>query len=497
VEVVKPIDSLLRIMIEQGATELRLASDQRPLMLKGDVELPLMMLATPTETIQRLLDDLWTLQSAALREHGRVSVGYQSAQLGAFDVKLVQLAGSALEVSFQRPAAAVQDGGQSGAGHREPAAQPGTVAATAAAPRDATPGKEESSAELPSPMIAALARAASRGASDVHFSQGRRPMIRIDGELYALDGADDVDVAALVVGRAQLDQIRSGRSLDRALDVPAVGRVRVNVYTSEEGLCAAVRILRKTAPELEELNLPPVLESLVKLPHGLVIACGPTGSGKSATLAALAQRAMQTRSRVLISLEDPIEYIIRPVHEAGLVRQREVGAHVRDFATGLRDALREDPDLILIGEMRDPETIGFALTAAETGHLVLTSLHSRTAASAVERIVDTYPPERQRQIRVQLADALRAVISQRLLPRAKGAGRVPAVELLKVTYAVASLIREGRTAQIVSAIQAGGEEGMLPLERTLADLVRAGTIRREAAVAVANDVRMLNEYLRG
>ena len=198
---------------------------------------------------------------------------------------------------------------------------------------------------------------------------------------------------------------------------------------------------------------------------------------------------------MLVTLEDPIEYLIRP-RNAALVRQREVGTHVRDFATGLRDALREDPDVLLVGEMRDAETISLALTAAETGHLVLASLHSRTAASAVERIVDTYPPERQRQIRVQLADALRAVISQRLLATAGGDGRVPAVELLRVTYGVANLIREGRTAQIVSAMQAGGDDGMLPLERSLADLARAGTITRESALAAANDTATLGEYLR-
>ena len=169
---------------------------------------------------------------------------------------------------------------------------------------------------------------------------------------------------------------------------------------------------------------------------------------------------------------------------------------MRDFATGLRDALREDPDILLIGEMRDPETISLALTAAETGHLVFASLHSRTAPSAIERIVDTYPPERQRQIRVQLADALRAVISQRLVPRADGEGLVPAVELLRVTHGVANLIREHRTAQIVNALQAGGEDGMLVLERHLAELVRAGRVRRDIALAAANNPETLGEYLR-
>jgi twitching motility protein PilT len=321
-------------------------------------------------------------------------------------------------------------------------------------------------------------------------------VVRVNGTLEALDDAAGFDAAVLLGGQPQLEQLRGGGSVDRGFDVPAVGRVRVNVYASDEGLCAAVRILRRDAPTLSDLQLPPHLEPLIALPHGLVVACGPTGSGKSSTLAALVQHALRAQPRVLVTLEDPIEYLIRPPHESGLVRQREVGTHVRDFATGLRDALREDPDMLLIGEMRDPETIGLALTAAETGHLVFASLHSRTAPSAVERIVDTYPPERQRQIRVQLADSLRAVIAQRLIPTADGSGRVPAVELLRVTYGVANLIREGRTAQIVNALQAGGSEGMLVLERHLADLVRAKRIRHETALAAANDADALSEYLR-
>ncbi|MBI1816068.1 MAG: PilT/PilU family type 4a pilus ATPase [Deltaproteobacteria bacterium] len=341
-----------------------------------------------------------------------------------------------------------------------------------------------------------LTRAASQGASDIHLSPQRAPIVRINGELRVFDDTAGFDATALLAGPAQLERVRDRGSVDRAFDLPGVGRVRVNVYASEEGLCAAVRILRREAPPLADLNLPSLLEPLVDLAHGLVIACGPTGCGKSTTLAALVQHALRARSQVLLTIEDPIEYVIRPLRASGLVRQREVGTHVRDFATGLRDALREDPDILLIGEMRDPETISLALTAAETGHLVFASLHSRTAASAVERIVDTYAPERQRQIRVQLADSLRAVISQRLLPTADGTSRVPAVELLRVTHAVANLIREGRTAQIVSALQAGGSDGMLVLERSLTDLVRTNRIRRETALAVANDSTTLGEYLR-
>jgi twitching motility protein PilT len=480
----KAIDSMLRILVLQGGTELRLASDRRPQMFKEAIELPLTILTMSTERIRELLGDLWTAHEPELRERGRRSLSYRSAELGTFAVELVQPDASELEVRFRR-----EGGG--------PRAQDESVSGDPCG--DGVIGRatsgDEDTGKAPAELIALLARSVSRGVSDIHLSARRAPIVRVNGTLVALEGEPGFDAAALL-GPAGPERVRAGGSLDRAFDVPGVGRVRVNVYASDDGLCAAVRILAREAPALSDLNLPPQVDPLVEFPHGLVIACGPTGSGKSTTLAALVQHALRARPQVLVTLEDPIEYLIRPMHASGLVRQREVGTHVRDFATGLRDALREDPDLLLVGEMRDPETISLALTAAETGHLVFASLHSRTASSAVERIVDTYPPERQRQIRVQLADSLRAVISQRLVPTADGAGRVPAVELLRVTHGVANLIREGRTAQIASALQAGGSDGMLVLELCLADLVRAGRIRRETALAVANDPAMLSERLR-
>jgi twitching motility protein PilT len=251
------------------------------------------------------------------------------------------------------------------------------------------------------------------------------------------------------------------------------------------------------------------------LPNGLVLVCGATGSGKSTTLAAIAQEALRRRSVLLVTLEDPIEYGLAPSSRS-LVRRRWIGHDAPSFASGLRDALREDPDVILVGEMRDPETIGLALTAAETGHLVLASMHSRSAVSAIERIVDAYAPERQRQIHVQLADALRAIVAQRLVPRARadlaidaisqpnrglvargrsGGGRVPAIEVLRGNHAVACLIREGKTEQIASAIQSGRRDGMITLERCLADRVQAGEIKVEDARAVANDLDSLAVYL--
>jgi twitching motility protein PilT len=235
-------------------------------------------------------------------------------------------------------------------------------------------------------------------------------------------------------------------------------------------------VLRKRAPDLSTLGLPVPLDWVVEHQNGLVLITGATGSGKSTTLAALAQRALEKRPGMLITLEDPIEYTYGKPALGSLIRQREIGRHVASYATGLRDALREDPDILLVGEMRDAESIHQALTAAETGHLVLASLHSRTAPSAVQRIVDVYPPERQHQIRSQLADSLRVVVSQRLLPRASGRGRVPAVEILNVNHGAAHLIREGKIAQLVTTIQTGSKENMISMQRCLDLLAQRGHI---------------------
>jgi twitching motility protein PilT len=353
----------------------------------------------------------------------------------------------------------------------------------------------------PSPELAALiAQAGALRASDLHLCSGERPFVRIDGRLSALGDEPFASLEPLLegcLGPGARRRLGAGRSVDLSATAPGVGRFRLNVYRASAGLAAAVRLLPAHAPTLGELSLPFALDDLIELPHGLIVVCGPTGSGKSSTLAALAQEALRRRSIVLVSLEDPIEYHLSARGRASLVRQRQIGRDVADFPTGLRDALREDPDVMLIGEMRDPETIGLALTAAETGHLVLASLHSRSAPSAVERIVDAYPPERQQQIRVQLADALRAVVAQRLLPRARGGGRVPALEVMRVSHSVASLIREGKTAQMATAIQSGRREGMVPLERCLVDMIRAGQVTEAAARAVANDVAALSGYGQG
>lgn len=271
-------------------------------------------------------------------------------------------------------------------------------------------------------------------------------------------------------------------------------RLRVNVFKTAQGLCAAVRLLPSAPPPLDRLGLPPEVLNLSRAPHGLILVCGHTGAGKSTTLASFVQTLLGRSPGICITLESPIEYHLSAANAQSLIRQREVGTHVESFPIGLRDALREDPDLLLIGEMRDAETAALALTAAETGHLVLSSLHSRTAASTIQRIVDLFPPTQHAQVRSQLADSLRAVVSQRLLPSRQPGKRVVAAEVLTLNAAAAHHIREGRTEQLPTCIQSGKEDGMLPLERDLARLVNEGKVEREVARAAANTASLFDRY---
>jgi twitching motility protein PilT len=348
-----------------------------------------------------------------------------------------------------------------------------------------------------SPALGELvARAAAVRASDLHLADGDAPRVRVDGKLRALDDTPLGEVRALLgLSTGEVDWLAGGRTLDRGLDAGGAGPLRVHVYKTSNGLAAALRLLPPAAPSLSSLRIQPSLQDLIGFPHGLVLVCGAAGSGKSTTLAALAQEALYRRSILLVTLEDPIEYQLLPGPQA-LIRRRQVGRDVRDFPSGLRDALREDLDVLIVGELRDAETIQLALTAAETGHLVLASLHSRSAASAIARIVDAYPAAQQDQARSQLADVLRAVVAQRLLPRARGSGRVPAIELLRATSAVSALIREGKQPQLVTAMQSGKTDGMVTLERSLATLVQSGEVDLSDARAAANDPASLDAALR-
>ncbi|MGO9833576.1 MAG: type IV pilus twitching motility protein PilT [Polyangiaceae bacterium] len=496
------IDSLLAIVNQQAANELRMGTDREPKMFAYGSAKRLSIPMTPSDTLRDLLGEILTPErEQAMRAKGRLEATYDGGVLGAFQVTLIAREGG-FDVTFlrsartrERPSDAASPAVEAspavaqpppGSASNLPIATPPAVAARFGDEEEPTGG---------SLLAAYVVTAASLRASDLHLADGEPPSVRVDGRLHRLDLASAVDVATtLGLGDAERAYLARGDSIDSAREVVGVGRVRVHVFQSSAGLAAAVRLLPRTAPSLASLHLPLPLEDLAELPHGLVLVCGASGSGKSTTLAALAQEALRRRSIVLTTLEDPIEFALSPP-ETSLARRRQIGRDVRDFATGLRDALREDPDVLLVGEMRDKETIRLALTAAETGHLVLSSLHSRSAASAIERIVDVFPAEGQTQVRTQLADSLRAVVVQRLLPRARGEGRIPVVEVLRMTHAVGALIREGKTSQIASTLQSGKREGMLSLERCLADRVQAGEIRLEDARAAANEPSSLTSYL--
>jgi twitching motility protein PilT len=356
---------------------------------------------------------------------------------------------------------------------------------------------------VPEGVVAqALARAELERASDVLLSTDRAVRLRVGGALVELDTLV-VDADAILrtflplldaPRRAELE--RRG-SVDLALDLRAAGggrRWRINLFRQFGGLAVAMRPIRTEVPSLRELGLPDDLHELTAHRSGLVLVTGTAGAGKSTTLVALVEHVNRTAAKHVITLEDPIEY--EYAQGRALIHQREIGRHVDDFASGLRAALRETPDIIMVGELRDREAISAALTAAETGHLVLATLHSGSAAMAVDRVVDVFPEHQQAQVRAQLASVLRAVLTQVLLPSTRPPQRVPAYEKLLVTTAVGAKIRELRGHQIQSEIQKGRAEGMVSLELSLARLVRAGKLAMEVAIAHANDRHLFGDLLR-
>lgn len=327
-------------------------------------------------------------------------------------------------------------------------------------------------------------------ASDLHLSAGAYPLLRIHGELIPVDDKIyDKDRVHQMIYEVLSDdrkaQLEENHEIDFALELAEVGRFRVNVFYQRRGESAAFRLIPTKIKTIEELGLPPVLNSLARAKKGLVLVTGPTGSGKSTTLAAMIDLLNRERKDHILTIEDPIEF----VHEnkGCLVNQREVGPHTNSFAIALRSALREDPDIILVGEMRDLETIQMALTAAETGHIVFATLHTNSAPQTVDRIIDVFPPHQQQQIRIQLSEALVGVVSQILIPTIDGRGRVCACEVMVANPAIKNLIREGKTHQMPSIIQTGAREGMQSMDQCLKTLVMKGKISKEEAMLRAVD----------
>jgi len=535
------IDSLLKLVEAQKADALIIASERVPLLKKAGADLALSMPKVSHDMVSVFLEDLVDGdQLAALHQDGSLRINHNVGD-AVFSAELRSEHGRYhLAFYLQRVGqpAAPRRGTGAPAGRpmtgpqpirsRDPGLPGPAIMPAPVAPRPpviSAPSRPvpEDSRHVPSdsPMsvdsvggyreaasnagdLIELALQAHRdGASDLLLSTGLPARLRLGGTLRETGLVCDAEqiLALAAIGwspERRLEFERSG-SVDLALDLaPGPGarplRFRVNLFRQQRGLAAAIRPVRSEVPSLAQLGLPEDFKALVQYPSGLVLMTGPTGSGKSTTLAALIEHVNQSSAKHVLTLEDPVE--LRYVSKRSMIHQREVGTDVESFASGLRAALREDPDIILVGEMRDQETIAAALTAAETGHLVLSTLHSGSAGMAIDRIIDVFPGPKQPQVRLQLAGALRAIITQVLLP-SRSLERVPAYEKMLVTAAIASQIREGRAHQIANQIQTGRAEGMMSLEQSLLALLRSGRISIEAAMDVAPDPDSLRRAYRG
>jgi twitching motility protein PilT len=472
------IVSLLRVMSLRDAEALTLEANKVPsLRRRGNVEAMSMPAIEP-----KLLEDfIVPLVAGKSLDDGPLMVSFAddegttypiTIERGASGLRIVARKGAAKAPAAKPKAAAVI---------AEPSPPTASAAPIAAAMPAEVDGDHVAIRDRLAQLLAApIAVGNGRGASDVFVSTGQQTRARVDGRLEPIDASiDDDELHACVAAL--------GGTADLSIDVGEV-RVRLGAFEHANGAAIAARIIRDRVPSLAELALPPELGPIVEQRDGLVLVCGPTGSGKSTTLASLIDLLDQRIAAHVITLEDPIEY--RFVARRSLIHQRELGLHFPTFARGLRAALRESPDVILLGELRDPETIAAALTAAETGHLVLATLHAPNAAGAIDRIIDAFPETAQRQIRTQLAQVLRTVITQFLLPRRDG-GRAPAIELVPVTNAVSNIIRKGDLHTLPTAIQSGREAGMIPLEKSLAKLLDAGIVSPQAVKRIAADHDLL------
>ncbi|GBC93953.1 Twitching mobility protein [bacterium HR15] len=343
-----------------------------------------------------------------------------------------------------------------------------------------------------------LRQCVERGGSDLHITVGLPPTIRLNGQLTPLPykpltASDTRRLVYEVLSDRQLEQFERHHELDFAYSVHGVARFRFNVYMQRGSVGAAMRVIPSKIPSIESLRLPPIIYELSKKHSGLILVTGPTGSGKSTTLACIIDLINQTRPCHIMTIEDPIEYL--HAHKRAMVNQREVHSDTESFHNALRAVLREDPDVILIGEMRDLETIQAALTLAETGHLVLATLHTRNAPQTIDRIIDVFPPHQQEQIRVLLANTIEAIFAQQLIPML-GGGRVAAIEVMIANAAIRNLIREGKTHQIYSIMETSANQGMITMDRALADLHRNGYISFEEAINRAMDKENFTHLLK-
>ncbi|MDC0673493.1 type IV pilus twitching motility protein PilT [Nannocystis radixulma] len=517
------IDSLLKILDAQKADGLVLASDRVPSLKRAGADVPLSMPKVSHEMMGMFFEDLITAEQRQELDARKVVKVEHTCEGQRFSGEL-KIEGGRYHLSLAKARVA----GGTGPSRPVPtdmrpvpdlppvrAATPPPPVRPTAPTRASGPVVHEPVVSIPAPVAGdmseepdeeaqraadelrgVLQRAHWEGAADVIFSTGLAPRVRSGGDLREIGvPATEAAILALfarVLGPEQRARLRAAGSVDAALDLGGL-RFRANLFRQQRGLSAALRPVRDKAPTLAELGLPDDFTALVGYPAGLVLFTGPTGSGKSTTLAALVEHVNRTAAKHVVTLEDPIEHVF--TSRRSLIHQREVGRDVASFAEGLRASLREAPDVILLGEMRDPETISAALTAAETGHLVLSTLHAAGAAMAVDRIIDGFSGHQQTQVRLQLAGTLRAIVTQVLVPTSRPSERAVAFEKMLVTAAVAAQIREGRGHQIATAIQTGRADGMVSLEQSLAALVRARKVSLEAAMSAAQDPEALRRSM--
>jgi twitching motility protein PilT len=517
-------DALLDFLPQQRADTLILEPGKPPVLLRAGERKPLSMPGLDRQMLEDIVSEITPdAQRTQLDATKQLDTTHRTKDGVEFSVS-IRRSDDGVRLVFRsgkaaKPAAPTSDPRASvGAPSPkpsptiEPTAMPGPIVVAEAAPviqvaagphlREQGPRlREQVPSTIANPALEnLLERAVLQGASDIFISPGFGVRLRVGDQLTEVpDSGVDAEHLAHDFGpmwpRLEAELAQSG-SVDFAVTAgfgPHAARFRVNLFRQMGGLAAALRPIRRAPPTLQGLGLGEELAALTNFRTGLVLMTGQTGSGKSTTLVALLERLNRTSSRHIITIEDPIEYIY-PRGRA-LIHQRELGVHVDSFSAGLRAALREAPDIILVGEMRDRETIAAALTAAETGHLVLSTLHCGDASSAVHRIVDVFPEHQQQQVREQLASSLRAVVTQMLLPALRGP-RVAAYELMLVNVAVAAKIRDHRGHQLRSEIQKGRNEGMIPLELTLARLVRDRRCSEDTARSFASDPRLLEEYIR-
>ncbi|HOV25354.1 MAG TPA: type IV pilus twitching motility protein PilT [Pseudobacteroides sp.] len=343
-----------------------------------------------------------------------------------------------------------------------------------------------------------LKMAVESKASDVHLTPGRAPSFRINGRMKQIEGdkltfEDTMAYARACMDKEKMEHLTSVGEVDFSITVPDVSRFRVNAFFQRGSIALVFRALATKIPTLSDLNLPPVIKQISEIREGLILVTGPTGSGKSTTVASIINEINSSIDGHILTLEDPVEYVFN--HGKCIVNQREIGHDSKTYNNALRAALREDPDVIFIGEMRDQESISIAVTAAETGHLVLSTLHTLGAAKTIDRMIDVFPPHQQQQIRVQVSTALKAVISQRLIPDKSGKGRVAALEIMVVTPAISNQIREGKSSAINSSIQMGGAMGMQLLDKSIADLLAEDKISIENALEFCVDKEGMNRTI--